>query len=86
MIKRGAPERDKHNFRNVIVVENLLSLKALFFLLFHTRSKHLPVLMLSVLTFADFDKKKLFPSIWVPIYRTEDQIIRMIGFNFKCGR
>lgn len=58
MIKRGAPERDKHNFRNVIVVENLLSLKALFFLLFHNGRKHLPVLMLSVLTFADFDKKK----------------------------
>ena len=58
MIKRGAPGRDKHNFRNVIAVENLLSLKALFFLLFHTGSKNLPVLMLSVLTFADFDKKK----------------------------
>lgn len=68
MIKRGAPERDKHNFRNVIVVENLLSLKALFFLLFHTRSKHLPVLMLSVLTFADFDKKKKIISLNLSSY------------------
>lgn len=63
MIKRGAPEWVKHNFRNVIVVQNHLSLKALFFSLFHAGSKYLPVLILPVLTFADFDlKKKILPQ------------------------